>query len=203
MPGAALLWKVEAALEGGCRLIQYRNKLGSPELQQREAAELRSLCKGYGALLIINDSPELAGAIGADGLHIGQGDTPLATARSQLGESAIIGVTCHDSLEFAEQAADAGANYLAFGRFFASQTKPEAPPASLDLLHKARNVRLPLVAIGGINRDNAPLLIRAGADCLAVSHELFSSDDPDEIRRRAEYFTSLFTSSFSQAQELP
>lgn len=193
MPGAALLWKTEAALQGGCRLLQYRNKHGNPELRQQEAAELRALCKRYDASLIINDSPALAAAVAADGAHIGQGDTPLAAARKILGDTAIIGVTCHASLELAEQAARSGANYLAFGRFFASQTKPDAPPASIDLLRAARDFHLPLVAIGGINRDNARLLVSAGADCLAVSHEIFNSDDPEEIRRRAEYFTSLFT----------
>lgn len=197
MPNEAFLWKAEAALQGGCRLIQYRNKQGSAELQQREASALRKLCDQYQALLIINDSPELAAAVSADGVHLGQGDSALETARRQLGEKAIIGTTCHGSLDLAERAHQSGANYLAFGRFFSSQTKPEAPPADLQLLKAAQRFQLPLVAIGGINRDNAPLLIAAGADCLAISHELFSGGDPREIRQRAEYFSSLFT-SFTQ-----
>lgn len=203
MPGEALLWKTEAALQGGCRLIQYRNKKGSAELRRSEAAALRSLCDQYRAKLIINDLPDLAAAAHADGLHLGQQDAALRDAREQLGPAAIIGITCHSSLELAAKAAAAGANYLAFGRFFPSQTKPDAPPAELNLLQAARRFHLPLVAIGGINRDNAGLLVTAGADCLAVSHELFSSNDADDIRQRAEHFTSLFTSSLSNAQELP
>jgi len=203
MPHEALLWKTEAALQGGCRLVQYRNKKGSPELRQQEAAALRKLCDRYQASLIINDLPPLANAVGADGVHLGQQDTGLEAARRELGSDVIVGITCHGSLELAEQAARSGASYLAFGRFFSSHTKPEAPPAELSLLQAARRFQLPIVAIGGINEDNAALLVTAGADCLAVSHELFSSDDPGEIRRRAEHFTSLFTSPLGIAQELP
>lgn len=198
MPGEALLWKTEAALQGGCRLIQYRNKRAAPEVKVAEATALRSLCSRYDALLIINDSPELAAKVRADGVHLGQSDASPEAARQLLGPTAVIGRTCHASLELAAQAKEAGVSYLAFGRFFNSQTKPEAPPAPLELLQQARRFQLPLVAIGGINRDNAALVVDAGADCVAISHELFSSDDPAEIRQRARFFTSLF----STAQEL-
>lgn len=193
MPDDLLLQKTEAALAGGCRLVQYRNKLHCPEQQRREATLLRALCERHGALLIINDSVDLALAIGADGVHLGQEDQTLDVARQQLGPSAIIGATCHASTSLARTACDVGADYLAFGRFFPSQTKPNAPPAPLSLLAEVkRTLHLPTVAIGGVNVDNAGTLIAAGADCLAVSHDLFRSDDLEQIRQRAARYVSLF-----------
>lgn len=202
MPGSLLLPKTEAALAGGCRLVQYRNKSATTELKRREAADLRELCERYQAVLIINDSVELAAASGAHGVHLGQDDAAVDQARRLLGPRAIIGATCHSSLALAERACDQGADYFAFGRFFPSQTKPLAPPAPLALLNELRQQRrLPVVAIGGINIDNAPSLIAAGADCLAVSHELFRGDDLGEIRRRAARFSSFFETALESRQE--
>lgn len=193
MPGSLLLEKTEAALLGGCRLVQYRNKTASDEAKRLEGGALRSLCERYGALLIINDSISLARAVQAHGVHLGQEDEAVDRARELLGEKVVVGATCHASPSLARHACDLGADYLAFGRFFPSQTKPLAPPADLALLAQVKaQLHLPLVAIGGINMDNAPSLIAAGADCLAVSHELFRGDDLEEIRRRAAGFTSLF-----------
>ncbi|MGQ9425382.1 thiamine phosphate synthase [Gilvimarinus sp. F26214L] len=195
MPGELLLAKTEAALAGGCRLIQYRNKTASPAQQLREATALRSLCDEYGAALIINDSPQLAREAAAHGVHLGQEDGSLEAARRDLGSRMIVGATCHGSLELARQAALAGASYLAFGRFFPSQTKPQAPPATLDLIAEVHaEFGLPLVAIGGITLDNAAGLVAAGADCLAVSHDLFHGD-PHQVRERALRYCSLFEST--------
>ncbi|MDT3718669.1 thiamine phosphate synthase [Pseudomonas oryzihabitans] len=188
-----LLPYVEAALQGGARLVQYRDKSQDASRRQDEAAALAALCRQHGASLIINDDLALARQLGV-GLHLGQGDGSLAAARADLGVDAIIGGTCHASLELAEGAAQAGASYLAFGRFFASSTKPNAPPAPLELLDQARSrFTLPLCAIGGVTLDNAPRLLERGVDLLAVVHTLFSAASAGEVERRARAFAQLFT----------
>lgn len=187
-----LLPYVEAALKGGARLLQYRDKSADDARRLREAEALRELCRQYDAQLIINDDAELAARLGV-GVHLGQSDGSLAAARALLGRKAIIGATCHARLELAATAAEEGASYLAFGRFFNSQTKPGAPAATTDLLNQARaRFNLPLVAIGGIEPDNAGQLISAGADLLAVVHALFSAPSAAEVERRARAFSALF-----------
>jgi len=188
-----LLPYVEAALQGGARLVQYRDKSQDASRRQDEAAALAALCRQHGASLIINDDLALARQLGV-GLHLGQEDGSLAAARADLGVDAIVGGTCHASLELAEGAAQAGASYLAFGRFFASSTKPNAPPAPLELLDQARSrFTLPLCAIGGVTLDNAPRLLERGVDLLAVVHTLFSAASAGEVERRARAFAQLFT----------
>lgn len=187
-----LLPYVEAALQGGARLVQYRDKSQDASRRQDEAAALAELCRQHDAQLIINDDLPLARQLGV-GLHLGQEDGSLAAARADLGADAILGGTCHASLELAEVAAAAGASYLAFGRFFASSTKPDAPPASLDVLDQARSrFSLPLCAIGGVTLDNAPRLLTHGVDLLAVVHTLFSAASAGEVERRARAFARLF-----------
>lgn len=169
---------VEHALQGGARLVQYRDKTGDGERRLQEGTSLVRLCRHHGVPLVINDDMELAAAVGADGVHLGQDDGSIAAARCLLGPEALIGVSCNNSLEQAEAAATGGADYLAFGRFFPSRSKPDAPPTSLDLLRAARSrFRLPLVAIGGITPENGPALIEAGADMLAVIEALFGAAD--------------------------
>ncbi|MGE8326433.1 thiamine phosphate synthase [Pseudomonas urmiensis] len=185
---------VEAALEGGVRLLQYRDKSSDQAQRLREAEALKALCERYAAELIINDDAELAARLGV-GLHLGQTDGPLTPARALLGRSAIIGSTCHAQLDLAAQAAAEGASYVAFGRFFNSVTKPGAPAASLELLEQARaQVKLPIAVIGGITLDNAAPLVAHGADLLAVIHGLFGADDAREVTRRARAFNALFAS---------
>ncbi|BCD86549.1 thiamine-phosphate synthase [Pseudomonas solani] len=187
-----LLPYVEAALKGGTRLLQYRDKSGDDARRLREADALRELCARHGAQLIINDDAELAARLSV-GVHLGQGDGSLAAARALLGRNAIIGGTCHANLEFAEAAVREGASYIAFGRFFNSNTKPGAPAATPELLDEAkRRFALPLVAIGGVTQDNAPELIARGADLIAVIHALFAADSPAEVERRARAFSALF-----------
>lgn len=184
-----LIPAAEAALRGGVRWLQYRDKSGDQARRLREATELRALCLHHGARLIINDDPALALRVQADGVHLGQTDGDPAEARQRLGSRAIIGVTCHDSIALAQHAKRAGASYVAFGRFFPSRTKPDAPPAPADLLTRARaTVGLPIVAIGGITLENGASLLEAGADWLAVSHDLFSAPD---IERRARTYLTL------------
>ena len=190
-----LLPYVEAALNGGVRLLQYRDKSNDAARRLREAEALQRLCESYGASLIINDDAELAARLGA-GLHLGQEDGSLATARALLERKSIIGRTCHASLELATQASKEGASYVAFGRFYNSLSKPGAPAAGVELLAKAKaSLQLPIVAIGGIDLHNAPPLIERGANMIAVIHALFAADYASEVERRARAFTSLFASS--------
>lgn len=180
---------VDAALKGGAVLVQYRDKSADTARRLEEAMALRMLCRQHHVPLLINDDVELCLAIGADGVHLGRTDGSLQQARARLGEGAIIGATCHDSLEFAAEAASNGASYLAFGAMYSSETKPGASPASLQTLTDARRFGLPVVAIGGLNIDNAAPVIAAGADCVAVISDLWSAAD---ITARARDFTLLF-----------
>ncbi|MFG0672290.1 thiamine phosphate synthase [Pseudomonas sp. xss_1] len=185
---------VEAALEGGVCLLQYRDKSDDAARRLREAQALQQLCERYGTQLIINDDAELARHLGV-GVHLGQTDGPLTPARALLGSAAIIGSTCHASLDLAAQAAREGASYVAFGRFFTSSTKPGAPAADIRLLAQARaQVNLPIAAIGGVTLDNAAALVHHGADLLAVIHGLFGADSAQEVTRRARAFNALFAS---------
>ncbi|SDU27474.1 thiamine-phosphate diphosphorylase [Pseudomonas pohangensis] len=189
-----LLPYAQAALQGGVRLLQYRDKSGSAEQRLREAGALQELCVRYGAQLIINDDAELAARLGA-GVHLGQQDGSISAARTLLGPKAIIGATCHARLQLAEQAQAAGASYVAFGRFFQSQTKPGDVLATPELLVQARRqINLPIAAIGGISLETAAGLISHGADLLAVIHALFAAADAAEVERRARAFSELFTS---------
>ncbi|WXL25041.1 thiamine phosphate synthase [Ectopseudomonas mendocina] len=187
-----LLPYVEAALKGGARLLQYRDKSNEEARRLREAEALRELCERYSAKLIINDDAELAARLGV-GLHLGQGDGSLSAARALLGRQAIIGSTCHSQLELADRAIKEGADYVAFGRFYNSNTKPGAPSANLELLDTAKaRLTAPIVAIGGVTLDNAPQLIAHGASMLAVIHGLFSAESAAEVERRAHAFSQLF-----------
>ena len=188
-----LLPYVEAALKGGAKLLQYRDKSNDHARRLAEAQALQSLCTDYGAALIINDDLELAAHLGV-GLHLGQSDGSLRAARQRLGPHAIIGATCHAQLELAATAASQSASYLAFGRFFNSQTKPGVPTATLELLQQARTrFALPLAAIGGITLEHAPALIANGASLLAVINALFAAEDARAVEHRARAFSQLFT----------
>ncbi|MDD0843034.1 thiamine phosphate synthase [Pseudomonas sp. Gutcm_11s] len=195
LEGGKLLPYVEAALKGGARLLQYRDKSDDQARRLREASQLAELCARHGASLLINDDAELAARLGV-GVHLGQGDGSLAAARALLGRQAIIGATCHASLELAEQAAREGASYIAFGRFFTSQTKPGAPSATPELLEQASGrFNLPITAIGGVSLENGAELIARGADLLAVIHALFSAPSAAEVEARARAFSALFANS--------
>ena len=196
IPDRQLLPAAEAALRGGARLLQYRDKTATSEQRRQRASQLQVLCRQHGALFLVNDDPTLAADIDADGVHIGQSDGGIARARRLLGPGKIIGVTCHSDLTLAEQAAAAGADYVAFGRFFPSRTKPQAPPADLAILHQAhQRLSIPLVAIGGIDADNGGQLLELGADALAVIHALFSDPTPERVEQAARQLTTLFNAS--------
>lgn len=159
-------------------LLQYRNKAADAALRREQATALLALCRRHGVPLIVNDDIALTAAIGADGVHLGEDDDDISAARAWLKGNAIIGASCYDSFERAQRAADAGADYIAFGAFFPSPTKPHARRATPALLRAAVALRLPRVAIGGITPDNAPSLIAAGADLLAVISGVFDAADP-------------------------
>ncbi len=182
---------VEAALEGGVTLLQYRDKGNDESRRLREATALLKLCEQYKTRLIINDDAELASRLGV-GVHLGQTDGSLTLARTILGREAIVGATCHGSLELAEQAKADGASYVAFGRFFTSTTKPDAPAIALDILEQARGrFHLPIAVIGGVTLENAAQLVAHGADLLAVVHGLFGAQTTQEVTHRARAFNAL------------
>ena len=190
-PRPNLLEAVAQARAGGARLLQYRDKTTDHPRRFDEARALRALCAARGVPLIVNDDVELARAAGAAGVHLGEDDSDIAAARAVLGPDAIIGVSCYDSLERARELVAAGADYVAFGAFFPSPTKPHARRASFDLLRQSAALGVPRVAIGGITPDNGGSLIDAGADYLAVISAVFG--DPD-VRGAAERFAQLFPS---------
>jgi len=178
LPPDRLQSAVSAALAAGINMLQYRSKSGSAGERQQVAAALQSLCASHQVPLIINDDVELCLASGAAGVHLGRQDASLQAVRKRLGPDAIIGITCHDSLDLALAAQQQGASYVAFGRFFPSLTKPGASAAPLSLLTAARaQLSLPIVAIGGINAENGAAILGAGADMLAIVQGVFGGDD--------------------------
>jgi len=184
---ARMLLLAERALEGGTRLLQYRNKSAAPAQQLTEARALVALCERHGAMLIVNDDLALALEVKAHGLHLGRDDGEFAAARAAF--PGLLGASCYDSLDLAKRAAAAGADYIAFGSVFPSPTKPGAVRAPLTLFAQARPLGLPMVAIGGITLANAPQLVRAGADCVAVISSLFGAPD---LAAAARAFNQLY-----------
>jgi thiamine-phosphate pyrophosphorylase len=185
-----LLYRVRAALAGGARVLQDRNKSASTQLRLTQARALQALCAARGVPLIINDHLDLALAVDAAGLHLGGEDGDIAAARARLGPDKLLGVSCYDRLELVEAALAAGADHVAFGSFFASGVKPDAVRPPLDLIGRARQrFTVPLVGIGGITAANAPQLITAGISAVAVISAVFSAPD---IEAAAREFQSLF-----------
>ena len=179
---ATLVHKVEQALKAGVAMLQYRNKMISKDKRLLQAKELAPLARGYGVPFIVNDDVEIALAVGANGVHLGKEDGDLAAARAKL-PGRILGASCYADLASAQAAVGAGADYVAFGSVFPSPTKPAAVRAPLSLFE--HDLGVPLCAIGGITLRNAPPLIAAGADLLAVISDLF--DAPDIAERAGEY----------------
>lgn len=174
---------VTAALAGGARMVQYRDKSGDHARRSAEAAILVALCREHGAISIINDDAGLALAVGADGVHVGRDDDDPAAARERLGRDHVLGISCYNDLARAHEAIALGADYVAFGSVFPSSTKPDAVHAPLELFARARDeLDVPLCAIGGITADNAAQVFSAGADLVAVIRDLFQAED---VRARA------------------
>lgn len=184
-----LLVNVRAAIEGGARVVQYRNKTAGHAKRVEHAIGLAAVCEKFGALFIVNDDVELALDVEADGVHLGKSDGAITKARARMGPKRLLGASCYNDLALATAAHAAGADHIAFGSVFASTTKPGAIRAPLALFASAKSLGLPMVAIGGITHQNAPEVIAAGADAVAVIADLF--DAPD-IRTRASQFAALF-----------
>ncbi|MEQ1767147.1 MAG: thiamine phosphate synthase [Methylotenera sp.] len=187
---ALLLTKVETALQGGVSILQYRNKPANHKLQTQQARAILPLCRQYHVPFIINDSVKLCLTLDADGVHLGADDGNIVEVRARLGADKILGASCYNSFDLALSAQQAGADYVAFGACFASSTKPHAPVASLDLFKQAKaQLHIPAVAIGGITLKNAPSVIEAGANSIAVINAIFSQDD---VKSTTQQFTQLF-----------
>jgi thiamine-phosphate pyrophosphorylase len=195
IPSAQLVARVALAIAGGAVMVQYRDKSDDHGRRLWEANDLAMLCRSQRVPFIINDDIALARGCQADGVHLGRDDANLGEARAQLGPRAILGASCYDSIERAQAAVAEGADYIAFGSFFPSRTKPDAVHASLELLHVARDMfKLPITAIGGITAQNGGHLVNAGAQLLAVSHAVFAAPAPDAAARE---LSDLFTTASS------
>ena len=180
-----LLEKVASAIAGGAHFVQYRHKSASASLRLQQARALKTLCEAQGARLIVNDDVGLAAEVDAAGVHLGAEDACDVHARRTLGAGKIIGMSCYNKLELAVAAQARGVDYVAFGSFFLSSVKPGAVHAPLALLASAKlQLSVPVVAIGGITLTNAPSLVAAGADALAVISALFADASVAETARR-------------------
>ena len=184
LPESVLAERVAEAIAGGAGTIQYRDKAGAAGDRLRRARMLARVCRARGAVFIVNDDPALAVEAGAHGVHVGQDDSAYAEARARVGPRGLVGVSCYNRLDLALGAEAAGADYVAFGSMFPSATKPGAVAAPLALLTEASGrLSVPVVAIGGITRDNAGLAIGAGAHAVAVIRDLFADPDPASAAR--------------------
>lgn len=183
---------IEAALTGGdVACVQLRLKDAADEDVLRIGAALKPIVQDAGAAFIVNDSPSLATRLEADGVHIGQSDDSYAEARRLMGKDRIVGVTCHNSRDLAYDAAEAGADYVAFGAFYPTSTKDPLHWADADMLSIwQETMETPCVAIGGITVENAEPLVRAGADFIAVSAGVWLH--PDGPRAAVAAFNALF-----------
>jgi len=180
-----LLDKTEPILEAGAAMLQYRNKEADTRLKITQAGLLHRLCAQYGVPLIINDDPELALLVKADGVHLGRDDMDYAAARALLGAESIIGISCYNEPERAQPAMVGGADYIALGAFYHTLTKPDAVRAEPGLIGKVKQIiKLPVVAIGGITPENGTTLVAAGADFLAVSSGLYAPVDAGQATRK-------------------
>jgi thiamine-phosphate pyrophosphorylase len=187
---ARLAPTVAEAIAGGARVVQYRDKRHGPAARREHIAALLAVCRPAGVPLIVNDDVEAAAECGADGVHLGREDMPLENARARLGAGFLIGISCYNELARAEAAEAGGADYVAFGSFFPSATKPGAVRAPLELLAQARaRLKVPIVAIGGITPENGARLLAAGADLLAAAEGVFARSD---VREAARAYARLF-----------
>ena len=177
-------------LSSGASLLQYRDKSNNFQKRLQDASRLKELCFLHNAYFIINDDIQLAKTSNAHGVHLGKDDNGISEARHTLGNNAIIGVSCYNDLALAHKAEKQGANYVAFGSFFNSPTKPDASKATVELLIQAKQeLSIPICCIGGITLDNAPLLINNGADMIAVISAVFAQEDIKQVSHR---FSTLF-----------
>jgi len=167
---------VRKAIKGGARVVQLRDKTRSDEELYGVAMKIKKICQKHKALFVLDDRVVLAKAVKADGVHIGGDDTPIEVARKILGRKKIIGVSCYGDIQRARDAVEKGADYVAFGSFFVSKTKPHAKVVDKSVLSAAKKLGVPVCAIGGIDATNAKELVEAGADMISVISSLWSGD---------------------------
>ena len=193
-PSPYLIERTEQALQGGVRILQYRDKTADKQKRRDEALALKALCAQYQCTFIINDDVELCMEVNADGVHLGVSDTNIHTARQQLGNNVIIGATCHGSLDLAHKAVADGADYVAFGRFYSSTTKPNAEAADLSSIRRGlAKLDVPAVAIGGITLNKAEVLLEAGFSMLAVIEDIFKPVSiTSNITSRCKAYSDMF-----------
>ncbi len=187
--------ELEAALGGGdVACLQLRMKDASDDVIRRAVRALMPICRAKDVAFIVNDRPDLAAELGADGVHVGQEDADYASARAAVGSAAIVGVTCHNSKHLAYEAAERGADYVAFGQFFPTPTKPLTYRADLELLRDwSMSMTVPCVAIGGITVENCRPIVEAGADFLAVVTGVwnFPAGPAEAVRRFNDIFAAV------------
>ncbi|RXA19879.1 thiamine phosphate synthase [Methanosarcina sp. MSH10X1] len=179
---------VREAVESGCRIVQYREKARSTKAMVEEASEIKRICSGR-AIFLVNDRIDVALAVDADGIHIGQDDMPIEMARRLLGENKIIGLSVHNREE-AIRAEKAGADYIGLGPIFDTATKKDAGEGigPLKIRELKAAIQLPVVAIGGINKENCQSVIQNGADSLVAISAVVCSDD---VRKETRYFIDM------------
>jgi len=185
-----LIQKTQLAIEGGAFMVQYRSKILNRDVKMQQCAAILRLCREYEIPCIVNDDVDMCRILEADGVHLGEKDDNIAEVRRILGEDTIIGSSCYDQLERAKRAQKEGASYVAFGAMFDTSTKPNAPRATLGLLREAKpQLKIPVVAIGGITVNNAHDVIEAGVDAIAVINSLYESNS---IKETAETLSQMF-----------
>lgn len=197
----AVLECTQAAVEAGVRLVQCRQKGWTDDELGELVLALGAICAPYAAHLVVNDvnAEQLLmwNVPWVDGVHLGKDDEPIDSARVSLPAGLLIGASCYDQLVLAEQAVKKGADYIAFGAVFSSSTKPAAVSASLELFAQAQHLQVPKVAIGGITLDKVPLVVKAGADAVAVVGGLFGAlPKPMAVRNNAEVWVDHFELAF-------
>ena len=186
----SLIQKTQLAIEGGAFMVQYRSKILNHDVKMQQCAAILRLCREYEIPCIVNDDVGMCRVLEADGVHLGEKDDNIAEVRSILGDDAIIGISCYDQLNRANEAQKEGASYVAFGAMYPTSTKPNAPRASLALLREAKSqIQIPIVAIGGITMNNAHDVIETGVDAIAVINSLYESNS---IKETAETFSHMF-----------
>lgn len=187
---ARLLEVTNRALEAGAALVQYRNKTASDALRREQAAALLALCRQHDRPLVINDHVDLCLQLGADGVHVGGLDAPVAAVRAALGPDKIVGASCYGQLALARSAQDAGASYVAFGGFYPSKVKVYEVSTPPGIVAQAKGqLTVPVVVIGGMTVANARPLVESGADLVAAISSVYLAEDASAAVRE---FAAMF-----------
>ena len=182
LPFARLLSITESLLPKGIAALQYRNKQADSAQKRIEARQLQTLCKTWKVPFIINDDISLAIELQADGVHLGRDDGSCSEARKRLGPNMLMGISCNNDINRANQAVQDGADYIAFGAMFPTSSKTNTVQATPDLIRQAKQrYTIPIVAIGGITPENCGPVINAGADLLAVISSVYLASDPAQV----------------------